>query len=151
MHLQRYMPLLAALLLTACASAPVGNWIEVPLGKETWWPQAEGFRTGSHEITVPAGKDLEFQVGLQQGAMLIYSWDVAMADPSLLKVEFHGHTERVGDAPGTLMFYKIHSEGRESGTLKAPFTGLHGWYYNNTSTADVVVKLQVAGFYTDGE
>ncbi len=35
------------------------------------------------------------------------------------------------------------------GALRAPFTGIHGWYLNNQSTEDVVVRLKVAGHYTD--
>ena len=73
----------------------------------------------------------------------------AKAAPDKLTSEFHGHTERVGNAPGTLMYYKIHSDGRESGTLRAPFTGIHGWYLNNTSDDDIVVWLKVAGVYDE--
>lgn len=56
-----------------------------------------------------------------------------MANPELLTAEFHGHTERVGHTPGTVMFYKIHTDGKESGSLKAPLTGIHGGYLNNES------------------
>lgn len=144
--------LLGVLLLNACATPePAGNWIEVPLREGTFWQQGEGFKTGSYDIPIPAGGELEYQVALQEGAMIVYRWDVAMTDSSLLKVEFHGHTERVGDAPGTLIYYKVHSEGRESGAMKAPFTGIHGWYFNNTSGEAVVVKLQMAGVYTETE
>ena len=49
------------------------------------------------------------------------------------------------------MFYKVHNEGRENGTLKAPFEGIHGWYLNNRSDRDVVVKLTASGFFEDVE
>lgn len=135
--------------VTACSTTPQGDWIEVPLSSQTYWEQASGYRTGEYEIPVPAGRDLEYKLSMQQDAIVVYEWEVVMPDPSLLKVEFHGHTERVGNAPGTLMYYKIHSDGRESGTLRAPFTGIHGWYLNNTSQDDVVVKLKVAGVYDE--
>lgn len=152
MHLyMKRIPVLALIAagISACTSAPQGDWIEVPLSAATYWDHAQGFKTGEYEIPVAAGTDLEYKLGMQEGAVVTYDWTVAMADPSLLKVEFHGHTERVGNAPGTLMYYKVHSDGKESGTLRAPFTGIHGWYLNNTSDTDVVVKLKVAGSFEE--
>lgn len=135
--------------VSACSTTPQGDWIEVPLAANTFWEQTLGYRTGEYDIPVPAGSDLEYKLSMQQGAIVVYDWEVVMPDPSLLKVEFHGHTERVGNAPGTLMYYKIHSDGREGGTLRAPFTGIHGWYLNNTSDDDIVVRLKVAGVYDE--
>ena len=43
------------------------------------------------------------------------------------------------------------SRGVESGTMKAPFDGIHGWYLNNRSDRDVVVKLTASGFFEDVE
>jgi hypothetical protein len=74
-----------------------------------------------------------------------------MENHELLEVEFHGHTDRVGNEPGLLMFYKIHNDGEESETLTAPFSGIHGWYLNNKSAEDIVVVLNVAGFYSELE
>ena len=126
------------------------EWVDVPLSDNTWWEQGSGtWQEGDYEIPLAAGEALEYKVGMNEGAMIVYSWTVEMEDPSLLGVEFHGHTEPVAGAPGTVMFYKVHSEGRESGTLRAPFTGIHGWYLNNQSEQDIVVRLQVAGFYTE--
>jgi hypothetical protein len=134
---------------TATGGAPpAGDWIDVPLSPETWWSQQGAWQQGEYEIPVAAGRALEYKIGMNAGDMVVYSWAVTMADPALLGVEFHGHTERVGEAPGTVMFYKIHSDGTEQGSLRAPFTGIHGWYLDNQSDEDVVVRLQLAGFYT---
>ncbi|HHX82428.1 MAG TPA: hypothetical protein GX696_05540, partial [Pseudomonadaceae bacterium] len=91
----------------------------------------------------------EHKLVMQEGSTVVYEWSVEMDDPAELMVEFHGHTEREGDAPGLLMFYKIHQAGEEAGTLQAPFTGIHGWYFNNTSAEDIEIQLSVAGFFTD--
>jgi hypothetical protein len=128
---------------------PPPEWIDVPLSPATWWEQGEGYQAGEYAIPVAAGAALEHKISMNEGAMIVYSWTVDMAEPDLLGVEFHGHTERVGAAPGTVMFYKIHADGRESGSLRAPFTGIHGWYLNNASAQDIVVRLKVAGFYTE--
>jgi hypothetical protein len=137
--------------LAGCAteSAPPGDWIDVPLAPATYFEHATTFQEGVYQIPVPANSDLEHKISMNEGDIVVYSWEVAMANPELLTAEFHGHTERVGDAPGTVMFYKIHTGGKESGSLKAPFTGIHGWYLNNESSQDIVVELKVAGFYNE--
>ena len=33
------------------------------------------------------------------------------------------------------------------GALTAPFDGIHGWQFSNSSEKPVVVKLRIAGFY----
>ena len=62
-----------------------------------------------------------------------------------------GISFRQGSAPGDLMFYSIHNNGNERGTLLAPFDGIHGWDLKNESLEEIVVKLKVAGFYEDVE
>ena len=143
--------LLSVFGFTACAteSVPPGDWIDVPLAPATYFEHASVYQEGTYQIPVPANSDLEHKISMNEGDIVVYSWSVAMADPQLLTAEFHGHTERVGDAPGTVMFYKVHTDGKESGSLKAPFTGIHGWYLNNESAEDIVVELKVAGFYTE--
>jgi len=144
-------PVIATLLLSLC-SLVFGqvDWNDIPLTNGTYVEGTAPFRQGEYEIEVPAGVGLEFKVAMDAGDMIVYSWTSNMEDPALMDVEFHGHTEAV-DGKGDLMFYKIHNEGKESGTLKAPFTGIHGWWLNNRSNSDVVVNLTVAGFFEDAE
>jgi hypothetical protein len=147
--------LLSALVLTAgCAlaaedSPPAPQWIDAPLSAETWWDQGAAWKSEVYEIPVAAGKSLEHMLRMNEGDMIVYNWTVAMNEPALLTAEFHGHTERTGTEPGTVMFYTQHKDGEESGTLRAPFTGVHGWYLNNESTQDVVIRLEVAGYFTE--
>lgn len=149
--LKRLAPVLSLLAVAGCASLaePQGDWLEVPLTEHTWWEQDSGYREAEYSISLAAGEALEHKLTMQEGDMVVYAWTVAMADAELLAVEFHGHTEQVDAEPGTVMFYKIHQNGRESGALRAPFTGIHGWYFNNQSNEDIVVELRVAGFFSD--
>lgn len=123
------------------------EWNDMPLTDHTWFETESGFMQGEYEIPLAAGTWLEYKLGIEKGDMIVYRWTVDMADPSLLEVEFHGHTEPV-DGKGDLMFYKVHNEGAEQGSLRAPFSGIHGWYLNNTSDEDIIIKLRVAGFYS---
>lgn len=138
-------------LLSLCslASAQV-EWNDMPLTDGTYVEGTAPFKQSDYEIKVPAGVGLEFKVAMDAGDMIVYSWSSDVSDPALMDVEFHGHTEAV-DGKGDLMFYNVHNEGKESGTLKAPFSGIHGWWLNNRSDKDVMVTLTVAGFYEDAE
>jgi hypothetical protein len=137
----------------SCAQLPepVNGWIDIPLTENTFSESTVTYKSGRYEIPLYAYEALEYKLGILEGDTVTYSWTVDMQDPELLEVEFHGHTDRVNDEPGLLMFYKIHNEGEESGTLTAPFSGIHGWYLNNQSDEDIVVVLNVAGFYTEIE
>lgn len=153
--------ILTILLLVACTGEnqngtveeeqAAQDWIEVPLRDNTYSGNAVPLRSGTYDIYVAAYNALEFKLAMRAGDAIVYRWKAEMSNPELLGAEFHGHTERVGEAPGTVMFYKIHSDGQESGTLIAPFDGIHGWYLNNTSAEDIVVELTVAGFYNEVE
>lgn len=140
-------------ILASCvqSSKPIGNWIDVPLSENTYSESDVSYLMRAYAITVPAQESLEFTLAILEGNSIVYEWHVEMDEPELLAVEFHGHTERMSDAPGAVMFYKIHNDGYERGTLTAPFNGIHGWYLNNQSDEDVVVQFTVSGFYSDTE
>ena len=128
--------------------APPTDWIEVALPDGVFREHAGEYRTDTIDIPIKAGGELEYKLDMREGDSIVYRWNaVAISDPQLLYSEFHGHTERVGGAPGTLMFYRKANGSEERGALVAPFTGIHGWYLKNDSDAPIVVRLHVAGFY----
>ncbi|MDP2128953.1 MAG: hypothetical protein Q8K97_16415 [Pseudohongiella sp.] len=157
MNSAKYLVLLiSGVLLVACsqdtdqaATAEPVAWIDMPLSENTWWPADRVFRTGTYQIVLDAFAGLEFKLGMNAGDMIVYEWDAGNIEPEMLLSEFHGHTERQGDAPGNLMFYSNHTNGSERGTLLAPFSGIHGWYLKNNRLEEIVVTLKVAGFYEE--
>jgi hypothetical protein len=130
------------------SAASQSDWNELPLADGVFREHETDYRTDVVDIPLAAGGELEYKLGMKEGDSIVYRWDaVDLADASELYAEFHGHTERVGDAPGDLMFYRKAAGGTERGALVAPFTGIHGWYLRNDSDDPIVVRLQVAGFY----
>ena len=96
---------------------------------------------------VPAGKGLEYKLTMKKGETLVYNIRYgALADPTKMISEFHGHTRQV-DGVGDLMFYSKTGGSPQSGAFTAPWDGIHGWYLKNESPTDVVVTLELAGFY----
>ena len=139
--------LLLGLLLSACSSEDV-EWIEVPLKDNVFFQEELVSRTDTIEIPLFAGADLEYKLGMRLGNSVSYNWQAAnLRSPDDLLIEFHGHTIRESDEPGDVMFYKRHRADTASGYMVAPFDGIHGWYFDNQSNRDIVITLNVSGFY----
>jgi hypothetical protein len=63
-------------------------------------------------------------------------------------VNYELHAEPDGAPQGYAESYeKKDAKSGASGTLTAPFAGIHGWYWENPGGAPVTVTLTAAGFY----
>jgi hypothetical protein len=153
-------PLILLALFLGCFSEPsvaqqtapvppaVDGWREYPLRAGVISIQPAKWRTDTVDVRVPAGKGLEYKLTMKKGEGLVYNVSYgALADPAQMLTEFHGHTPQV-DGVGDLMFYSKAGGSPQSGVFTAPWDGIHGWYLKNDSPRDVVVTLQLAGFYS---
>jgi hypothetical protein len=87
---------------------------------------------------------------MKTGDTIVYNVSFGdLKDPAQMVSEFHGHTEQVNGV-GDLMFYAKTGGSPQSGAFTAPWDGIHGWYLKNDSAKDVVVTLELAGFYELG-
>ena len=112
------------------------------------------FRTDVVEIPLGdflAGADkseLEYKVRMQKDATLIYSWEVVgTSEPRDFRYDQHGHTTPAPGQPMTVASYKQAFGLRQQGALTAPFDGIQGWQFSNSSERPVVVRLRLSGFY----
>ena len=138
------------LLLTSSMIQAQTEWLEDPLSEGTFFETETSFHQGDYEILVPGYSDFEYSINMKKDDVIVYTWTADMAAPELMDVEFHGHTDPV-DGKGMLMFFKVHNEGKGNGTMKAPYTGGNGWYFNNRGEQDALVKLHISGFYSEIE
>ena len=107
----RKLPItLSIAMLAGCAQLPeaVNGWIDIPLREGTFAESTVTYKSGTYEIPVYAYQALEYKLGILEGDTVTYEWSTGMQNPELLEVEFHGHTDRVVEEPGLLMFYKIY-------------------------------------------
>jgi hypothetical protein len=107
--------------------------VEIPLGD---------FMAGADR------SELEYKVRMKKDATLIYAWEVTgAADPRDFHFDQHGHTTPAPGQPMTVATYKQAFGLKQQGALTAPFDGIQGWQFSNSSEKPVVVKLRLAGFY----
>ena len=131
------------------APTPAGSTVSAPGEQRVLTVSskpAAAYRADEMEITLPAGKGLEVKTHLAKGQTLIYAWTTKNAEK--LNHDFHG--EPVNAKENEFESFILEDQVNQSrGTLIAPFTGVHGWYWKNKTSAPVTVVLRASGFYTD--
>jgi len=87
-------------------------------------------------------ESVEYKYQLRKGSSLLFSW---MATNSLT-FDFHGEPE--GGPEGFAESYSVGRSKLENGTFTAPFSGIHGWFWENRASEAVTVVLTTTGFYS---
>ena len=104
-------------------------------------PQLTPIREDELQLTIPAGGQIEFKARMNETAALTYDWTAA----SDLNYEFHGDAQ--GAQGERFESYERGTAASKSGEFKAPFTGRHGWYWQNSGATDIQVTLKLRGEY----
>jgi hypothetical protein len=140
-----------ALGLTAMAESPGADAPPAPAAGASLAPLQQGavalyparFTADSRTFELGPYEYLEFKYHLEKGATMLFSW-TAGGD---VRSDFHGDAE---GAPSTDQPTSYRDERTRSGngSFAAPFTGIHGWFWENQGGAPVTVTLESAGFYT---
>jgi len=99
------------------------------------------FKQETVEFTLGAREGMEYKYRLEKGEALLYSWKTPVP------VEFEFHAEPDSGPRGYAQTYEKAQGAGTSGTLTAPFSGIHGWYWENTTDQDITVTLSTSGFY----
>ena len=95
------------------------------------------------EIKIGPDEQVEYKALMNEGEVLLYSWK---ADGELY-FDFHAHQDS-----GDPNFFTRYAEGEgmaDQGSIVAPYSGQHGWYWLNIAGKAVTVKLDVKGYYDE--
>ncbi len=95
-------------------------------------------------IELPADAETEIKAMLPKGKMILYSWKV---DHDSIYVDFHGHDPAWEDKSAFVRYEEQDGSAGANGSLVAPFTGEHGWYFLNTNGFPVLLTLSIQGYY----
>jgi hypothetical protein len=101
------------------------------------------YKVDAIEFTLIPGGAVEYKYQLNTGAGMLYQWT------SSAPVEVDFHTEPEGKPPeASDSFEQNPAATAGRGTYRAPYAGIHGWYWKNDTDKEVTIKLQTAGFYS---
>lgn len=99
----------------------------------------------SKTIMLQPGEETEIKIRLMTNQMIEFGWQL---DQGQLYVDFHGHDPEAGD--DFWVRYEEQQEGVEGyGSLIAPFSGEHGWYFLNYNDYPVTISLSISGYYEE--
>jgi hypothetical protein len=101
------------------------------------------FKVDSRDLVLGPYEYVEYKYHLEQGATMLFSWR-ASGD---VMHDFHGDPEGQSSSTAAVSFDKS-SRRQADGSFEAPFTGIHGWYWENPGGETITVRITTAGFYT---
>lgn len=104
-------------------------------------PQAPAQWQDLIAINIPAMGSKEYKFHLEKGSTFQYAWETNQQ----LYYDFHGEPD--GNTTGFFDSYEENTASQGAGSLTAPFTGIHGWYWKNDTAAPVTIFLKATGNY----
>jgi hypothetical protein len=101
------------------------------------------YKSETIEIDIDTHGQVEYKAIMSQGEVLLYEW---VADGEVY-YDFHAH-----QVEGNPEFWTRYSEGegrKDQGSIVAPYQGQHGWFWMNTESRPITVRLTIAGYYDE--
>ncbi|MBM3772331.1 MAG: hypothetical protein FJW27_13825 [Acidimicrobiia bacterium] len=106
-------------------------------------PDEKTVRHESVTFSLRPREGMEYKYRLAKGQVLLFTWTASVP------VNYEAHAEPDGAPRGYAQTYeKGTARQSASGTLTAPFSGIHGWFWENTTDQPATVTLEASGFYT---
>ena len=88
-------------------------------------------------------EEVEIKSVLAAHKVIFYSWSTTE------EVYYDFHAEPAVAPEGYFVRYAEGEANKDSGSLVAPFTGHHGWYWLNISEKPLTIRLQVDGYHKE--
>lgn len=103
------------------------------------------FKMDVFEIALGPYEYVEYKYRLEQGATMLYSWT---ANVPLLQ-DFHGErASGASDGGPVEESFDKRDRRQATGSFTAPFSGIHGWYWENPGAGTITIRLTSSGFYS---
>ena len=133
-----------------------GTWPAIPEEFDFYEPdivgdpysrtQAGKFRSDTIIIELDVGEQTEYKAIMEQGNAFVYHWKL---EKGIVYADFHADPgENAAGYPDQYYVRYAESEtGENSGSLVAPFSGNHGWYWLNIEEEPITITLEIHGYY----
>ena len=102
------------------------------------------YKVDASAMALGPGMAFEYKYRLDQGASMVYAWRTEAP----VKYEFHGEPD---DSRLKVVSYEKQVGDHAAGSLTAAFTGIHGWYWENTGKQPVTITIHSSGFFTSAD
>ncbi len=103
------------------------------------------FQTKTLTLSLMPGQGAEIKAVMAAGQSFVYEW---AAQGGAVYVDMHGDRPNASEDDFT-SFRIAQSLDRAAGSFRAPFTGRHGWYWQNKGELPVTIELRMSGFYQE--
>jgi hypothetical protein len=109
---------------------------------KTVMPQSAGYKFDRVTFTLRPREGFEYKYRIEKGGGMVYSWKAS----GHVNYELHGEPDGAG--LGVAESYEKKDGTQAAGTFTAPTSGIHGWFWENTSETAITIELSSAGFYS---
>jgi hypothetical protein len=107
--------------------------------------ETDEYRVDHAELSLYPAEWVEYFYRIDEGSNMMFTW--AATGP--VNINFHASPD--GAPAGYAESFGPQNGEEGHGTYTAPFTGIHGWYWENIGTEKITITLTTAGFYTSAE
>ena len=121
--------------------APTSGAALVPLQNGPTAIYAGDYKSDSVQFVLGPYDFVEYKYHLEQGATMLYAWK----STAMVAHEFHGEPAATPESP---VSFEKRDRQQGTGAFTAPFSGIHGWYWENPGSESVTITLTSAGFYS---
>lgn len=104
---------------------------------------AQPFREDFMRFELQPFESVEYKYRLEAGSGLVFSWEATA------EVVFDFHAEPDGAETGYAETFERGRAESRHGTFIAPFSGIHGWFWENRGAEGVIVDLAASGFLSE--
>ena len=106
--------------------------------------QRSAFKQDSVVIVLAPKEGMEYKYRLDKGAGLLFTWTATAP------LHYELHSEPAAGPKGYAeTFDKQDERDTAHGNYIAPFPGVHGWYWENRTDRQVMIRLTTTGDYTE--
>ncbi len=124
----------------APAALPAGATAVKPVQQGPLGQYGSGYKVDSAQFTLGPYEYVEYKYHLEAGASMLYSWKASAPLVHDMHGELDGHPDQV-----TSFDKSNRQEGH--GAFVAPFSGIHGWFWENPGGEPVTITVTSSGFY----
>ena len=100
-------------------------------------------KTDSVEFILGPFESVEYKYLLDMDSSMLFSW---VADGDLY---YDMHAEPAGLGEEYAESFEQGNGDSRMGSFHAPFTGIHGWFWENRSLSTITLQLYSSGFYVN--